>query len=141
MLAIELLAIRRRHYQRFLIFSGVGSETTASIRFYFISGVISVQNGSTVALALLMALIVAWFVLDNFVWEKYFRFTYTVYPVLILAMSALVDKLRFPWVPIPGNQNLIIAAVNLAVATLALVAKIMLSVWRWRKRGSPVFCV
>jgi len=80
-------------------------------------------------------IIIAWFVLENFVWEKYCRYNFTIYPVLILALSGLIDKLRFPTVPNMGNQNLIIASVNLALVLTATVARIILSVWRWKDRS------
>lgn len=82
-----------------------------------------------------MAAIIAWFVLENFIWEKYCRYIFAIYPVLILAFSGLIDKLRFPADQSLGNQNLIIASFTLGLVLVAMVARIIISVWRWKKRS------
>jgi len=82
-----------------------------------------------------MAAIIAWFVLENFIWEKYCRYIFSIYPVLILAFSGLIDKLRFPADQSLGNQNLIIASFTLGLVLVAMVARIIISVWRWKKRS------
>nr|CAB3262977.1 uncharacterized protein LOC100186076 [Phallusia mammillata] len=95
-------------------------------------GNISVINGSTVSLAILLVIVITWFVLENFVFEKYCRYIYTIYPVLILATSALIDKLR----ALPdSNQNLIMASVDLAVVLVALIARVVLAILRRNKRS------
>ncbi|XP_078487676.1 uncharacterized protein LOC100186076 [Ciona intestinalis] len=99
-------------------------------------GLISIQNGSTVALILLLAIIIAWFILDNFIWDKFTRFIFTPYAVLILALSGIIAKLR----PVTQSnpQNLIIASVELGIVLIALLAKISLVTYRCVTRGTAV---
>jgi len=96
-----------------------------------ITGSVSRDDGSTVALVLLMIIVIAWFVLENFVWEKYCSHTFTIYPVFILALSALIDKL---WLWTDVKRNLVIACVDLAIVLTVFIARIILSVTRWKKR-------
>nr|CAB3262978.1 uncharacterized protein LOC100186076 [Phallusia mammillata] len=94
-------------------------------------GTISIVNGSTVSLVILLVIVITWFVLENFVLEKYCRYLYTIYPVFILATSALIDKLR----ALPnGKQNLIIASVDLAVVLVAFIVRVILAVYRRNQR-------
>nr|CAB3262979.1 uncharacterized protein LOC100186076 [Phallusia mammillata] len=98
-------------------------------------GDISMINGSTLILFILLAIVIIWFALENFVFEKYLRYIYTVYPVLIFALSFLIVKLA----ALPdGNQNLIIASLDLAVVVIAFTARITLEVLRNKHRGVPL---
>lgn len=88
-------------------------------------------NGSSVSLVLLLAIVVTWFVLENFVFDKYCRYLYVVYPVLVLGLSALIAKLRFLS---DAKQNLIIASVNLGVVLVAFMARTILQLCKNSKR-------
>ena len=46
-----------------------------------------ISNGGTIFLAILFLLIVTWFFLDNFVYDRYVRYTLTLYFVLIFALT------------------------------------------------------
>jgi len=84
-------------------------------------------EGSTISLAILISATVLWFILENFAVEKYCRYTYTVYPVLILALSALVARLQH----LPdAQQNFILACIGLSVAAAAFLARIGLSIYK-----------
>uniref|UniRef100_H2YLM8 Uncharacterized protein n=1 Tax=Ciona savignyi TaxID=51511 RepID=H2YLM8_CIOSA len=98
-------------------------------------GNLSIQNGSTVALVLLLVIILTYFVLDNFVWDRFTRFIFTPYPVLILALSGLIAKLR----PLDdASQNLIIASVELGLVVVALITKVSLVTYRSIAQRSAV---
>ncbi|KAG8443920.1 hypothetical protein GDO86_009210 [Hymenochirus boettgeri] len=91
------------------------------------NGGISNTTSATVALALLTFEMVLWFCLENFVFDKYVRYTITVYIVIILGLSGALhrnfDKSN------PG-QNGIFIAVALAVACAAFVLRLILVIWK-----------
>ena len=93
----------------------------------------SIINASTGVLALLLVIIIAWFVLDSFVFEKYTRYTFTVFPGFILGLSGLVAKLRFQTL-LRSNRNLIFASVILALTVLFFLIRIGLFVYRLKQR-------
>ncbi|XP_072043831.1 uncharacterized protein [Amphiura filiformis] len=84
-------------------------------------------TASTISLAILTCEVLAYFVLENFIWEKYLRYTFSVWPVVIWALSAGIDG---NWDP--EKVNSIFSAVLLALATVFLITKIVLSVVRCR---------
>ena len=85
-------------------------------------------NGSktaTGALCVLLFIIIAWFILENFVLESYTRFVFTEYIVLIVALSGIMKK---NWTDGSGNQGfvlflLIFSAVLLAVRLFLIFFK------------------
>jgi len=99
---------------------------------FLFAGIVSVVDGSSIALTLLTVVIIVWFALENFVYEEYCRYTFTIYPVLIFGLSALVDKLQQLQ---NADRNLFIASLNLSLAEVALAARIGLFAWRWNKRA------
>ena len=88
------------------------------------------ETGSTIGLAILLLLIVVYFVVENFILEKYLRYMFTIYPVLILAFSGVVYKLQQSG----SEQNLILSSVNLALSSVLFLIRIALSVYRYHKR-------
>jgi len=99
-----------------------------SFVYLWFAGGLSVAQASTVSLAILTAGTILWFIVENFAVEKYCRYTFTIYPVLIFALSALVVRLQ----PLPNaKQNLIFACIALGVAGVAFLARIALSVSRF----------
>lgn len=62
--------------------------------------------------------------------EKYTRYTFTVFPVFILGLSGVVAKLRYK----DAERNLILASVILGFSVLALLVRIVLFLYRLKKR-------
>ncbi|XP_076813997.1 uncharacterized protein LOC143460393 [Clavelina lepadiformis] len=109
-----------------MIYEDSINSTTAIQR-----GTVSIEDGSTAALSLLWVIVVAWFILENFVWEKYFRYLFTIYPVVILALSGLIGRLRF----VEGaNRNLVLASVELGFACVVLLVRVGLSIYRYKTK-------
>ena len=64
-------------------------------------------------------------------WEKYFRYLFTIYPVVILALSGLIGRLRF----VDGaNRNLVLASVELGFVCVVLIVRVGLSIYRYKTR-------
>nr|XP_054763370.1 uncharacterized protein LOC129269956 [Lytechinus pictus] len=85
----------------------------------------SVNVGSTIALVLLLILVSVYAFLDLFLWDRYLRFNVLSFPVVIWAVSAVIDK-RQDEVDFSVDANFILAAVLLSVGVLAFVLKIIL---------------
>jgi len=84
---------------------------------------------STISLSVLLVEVLVYFVLENIVWDRYLRYTYAVWIVVIFALTGSVA----------GNwraesRNSIYSAVLLALAATLFVIKIALSIWRAFKR-------
>lgn len=86
----------------------------------------------TIALSILAVEIIVWFALENTILDKYTRYTLTIYPVVIWALSASINK---NWNP--DKRNSVISVVLLAVACTFLVARIAIVVWRTKKNKKP----
>ena len=76
--------------------------------------------------------VLVYFVLENFIWERYLRTTYSVWPVVIWALSGSIDR---NWDSESGNS--IFSAVLLTLAILLFITKIALRLLRVveRRRG------
>ena len=83
---------------------------------------------STISLSILAVEIAVWFALENTVLDKFVRYTLTIYPVIIWALSASIDK---NWDP--AKRNSIISVVLLAVACTLFVVRVIIVVWRIKK--------
>ena len=95
---------------------------------------------STIALVILAAEIIVWFSLENTILDKYVRYTLTIYPVVIWALSASINK---NWNP--AKRNSIISVILLAMACTLLAVRVAIVVWRQIKQkstavgnGSPI---
>ena len=99
-----------------------------------ITGSLTVEDGSTIILCVLFSIIISWFLLDNFVFEKYTRYTFTVFPVFILGLSGLVAKLQNGG----STTNLILACLILEFSVLALIFRVALFVYRLKKRRATL---
>ncbi|XP_078575442.1 uncharacterized protein LOC144861420 [Branchiostoma floridae x Branchiostoma japonicum] len=87
------------------------------------------EDVSTGILGLLLAIILVWFVLENFVFERYCRYTLVPYVVVVVALSGLIDK----YITFTGGldkRNAIFACVMLGVSSLVLVVRFSLVIWR-----------
>lgn len=86
---------------------------------------------STIALVILAVEIIVWFSLENTILDKFVRYTLTIYPVVIWALSASINK---NWDP--AKRNSIISVILLAMACTLLVVRIVILVWRQTKQKS-----
>ncbi|XP_035699316.1 uncharacterized protein LOC118431968 [Branchiostoma floridae] len=87
------------------------------------------EDVSTGMLVLLVAIILAWFFLENFVVERYCRYTLVPYVVVVVALSGLIDK----YITFTGGlekRNAILSCVLLGVSSLVLVLRFSLVIWR-----------
>ncbi|KAE8601030.1 hypothetical protein XENTR_v10013503 [Xenopus tropicalis] len=91
------------------------------------NGGITSSTSVTVALAILAFEMVLWFCLENFLFDKYVRYTVTVYPIVILALSGALDK---NFITSDPGQNGIFTAVLLAVACAAFALRLVLVIWK-----------
>ncbi|XP_030622998.1 uncharacterized protein LOC115806441 [Chanos chanos] len=89
------------------------------------------SDAATLSLSLLLAEVVVWFILENFVIEKHVRYILTIYPVIIVALSGNMTKNYDAASP---SRNGIFIAVLLALACLLFAIRICLVVWRHKKR-------
>ncbi|XP_056423947.1 uncharacterized protein LOC130362877 [Hyla sarda] len=89
------------------------------------------STSSTVCLAILAFEVVLWFLLENFLFDKYVRYTLTVYPVVIVALSGALDK-NFNESS-PGGNDIFIA-VLLALACAIFAIRLVLVIWRHFKQ-------
>ena len=95
-------------------------------------GVICSADASSIGGGILLGLVLFWFVLENFVLEKYLRYIFTVYPVLIFAHSGVV--VRHANDDVRSSQNIILASVNISVCLLLFIERIALSIYRCKRR-------
>ncbi|XP_061653315.1 uncharacterized protein si:dkey-29d8.3 isoform X1 [Phyllopteryx taeniolatus] len=92
------------------------------------------STAATVSLCLLFAELVGWFILENWVLDRWVRNILTVYPVVIVALFGNVFKHFDPAGPSPN----VIFTVNLLVLTcILLVFRVCNVIWRNRRR--PLF--
>ncbi|XP_036375420.1 uncharacterized protein LOC118771520 [Megalops cyprinoides] len=89
------------------------------------------MDAATVSLSLLLIETIAWFVVENFVLEKHVRYILTVYPVVIVALTGNITKHYDPAAP---SRNSIFTVVLLALASVLFVVRVLLVIWRHRKR-------
>ncbi|XP_022089421.1 uncharacterized protein LOC110978606 [Acanthaster planci] len=88
-------------------------------------GGMSQSDASTVSLSILLVEVLVYFVLENIVFEKYLRYTYTVWMVAIFALSGSIAG---NWSI--GSRNSIFSVVLLALAGALFIVKIALSIGR-----------
>lgn len=86
---------------------------------------ISQQNAATISLGILSAIIAGFLIADWLFLDRYTRYTFTPYLVLIVALTGSLVKNYSE-----GARNTIFTIVLLAVAGAATLVKIVLLVWR-----------
>ncbi|XP_022065400.2 uncharacterized protein LOC110961910 [Acanthochromis polyacanthus] len=94
-------------------------------------GNMSPPDAATLSLSILTVVLIVWFVLENFLLDKYVRFILSIYPAAIWALSGVYTKNYNP--AAPTRNNIFIAAL-LAIACVLFAARILLVVWRQKKR-------
>ncbi|XP_078072827.1 uncharacterized protein LOC144495904 isoform X2 [Mustelus asterias] len=95
------------------------------------SGSITTVTSGTVSLSILAFEVVLWFCLENLLLDKYVRYTLTVYPVIIVALSGSLDQ---NYNALSPTRNNIYIAVLLAAACTAFAARVAIVTWRHFKR-------
>ena len=83
----------------------------------------------TISLSIVLGLVLIYSVLENFVWDKYLRYTYTVWMIVIIALSGIIAR---NWNP--EKRNAIYSVVIISLAAGLFILKIGLSMWRCCKR-------
>ena len=138
---IESRAISKRDFilVQVLVNNGLALYTTwttiaslinLTMAITYVNGVAQ-DVASTIALVILAVEIIVWFSLENTILDKFVRYTLTIYPVVIWALSASINK---NWDP--TKRNSIISVILLAVACTLLVVRIAIVVWRHMKHKS-----
>ena len=90
-------------------------------------------NGSKAALGsliILFLIIVVWFLLENFVFAAYTRFTFTEYIVLVVALSGILKK---NWTDGKGNQGFVMFL--LVLSAILLILRLVVIFVKERKLG------
>lgn len=124
---------------RFLVQNGLSIYATwgtiatllnfALVLAYRSSHDISQQNASTISLGILTAVIIAFLVTDWFFLDRYTRYTFTPYLVLVVALTGSLAKNYEE-----GARNTIFTIVLLAVSGAAALVKIFLMFWRHSRK-------
>ncbi|MEQ2168787.1 hypothetical protein GOODEAATRI_018357 [Goodea atripinnis] len=94
----------------------------------------SSADSATLSYALLIVVLLAWFIVENFVLDKYLRYVFIPYVVVIWALTGNLDKNYDTSSP---SRNGIFIAVLLAGSGVLLAIRIVLVVWRDVKQ--PLF--
>nr|XP_023011269.2 uncharacterized protein LOC111501677 [Maylandia zebra] len=88
-------------------------------------------DGATLALSVLSIVLIAWFILENSILEKYVRFIFSIYPTVIWALTGVFTKNYNT--AAPTRNNIFIAAL-LGVACALCATRICLVIWRQMKK-------
>lgn len=87
------------------------------------------QVAATVSLGLLTTAVIGWFILDNFFWDVYVRYTVTPYLVTIWALAGILDK---HWDSSSGASSF--AAYLMALVLVESVVKLIIMIIRAVKK-------
>lgn len=90
-------------------------------------GGVDMATACWIALAILNAEVIAWFILETFVFDIYLRYTFSPYIVLCIALSGSVQNNYNPLEPLPYS---IYTIVLLALSGTLLAIKIFVMFWR-----------
>ena len=94
-------------------------------------GDLNEETSATILFGILAVIAVVYFILENFVWERYLRYTYTFWIVAVWALIGIyVNNVDF-------SRNGIINLVLLIVAVVLGLAKLVLSIVR--SRSTPLY--
>ncbi|CAB1446471.1 unnamed protein product [Pleuronectes platessa] len=94
------------------------------------------STAASASLCLLFGEVAAWFILENWVLDRWVRNILTVYPVVIVALIGNIVKHFNPDDP---TINSIFMVILLVVACVLLVSRVFTVIWknRWRPLHSP----
>lgn len=129
---------------RFLVHNGLSIYATwvtiasllnlTFVLLYRSSFTISQENAATISLSILSAFIAAYLIADWFFLDRYTRYTFTPYIVLIVALTGSLAKNYDE-----GARNTVFTIVLLAISGAASFVKLFLLVWRhFRKTENGV---
>ena len=94
-------------------------------------GDLNQETSATILFGILALIAVVYFILENFVWERYLRYTYTFWIVAVWALIGIyVNNFDF-------SRNGIINLVLLIVAVVLGLTKLVLSIVR--ARSTPLY--
>ncbi|KAG7524626.1 hypothetical protein JOB18_014728 [Solea senegalensis] len=93
-------------------------------------------TAATASLCILFGFVIVWFILENWVLDRWVRNILTIYAVVIVALVGNVYRHYNPADPTP---NSIFMVVLLVVACVLLVSRVFTVIWRnkWRPLHSP----
>ena len=94
-------------------------------------GSLSVEDASTVALGILTFEILLWVLLENLVFDKYVRYTFSPYITLVMALSGVVAK-NFDLEM--TERNSIFSLALLVAAVFLLIMKLIIMIYRHFKQ-------
>ncbi|KAM9323423.1 uncharacterized protein KZ484_021527 [Pholidichthys leucotaenia] len=94
------------------------------------------STAATASLCILFAEVVGWFILENWLLDRWVRNILTVYPVVIVALVGNVYRHFNPADPTP---NSVFMVVLLVLACILLLSRLCTVIWRnrWRPLHSP----
>ncbi|KAM6918300.1 uncharacterized protein FYW49_007926 [Xenentodon cancila] len=94
------------------------------------------DTAATASLCILFAELMAWFILENWVLDRWVRNIVTVYPVVIVALVGIIYKQLNLADPTP---NCVFMMVQLVVACILCISRFCTVTWsnRWRPLHSP----
>ncbi|XP_034468997.1 uncharacterized protein si:dkey-29d8.3 [Hippoglossus hippoglossus] len=94
------------------------------------------STAATASLCILFGEVVAWFILENWVLDRWVRNILTVYPVVIVALIGNIVK---HFNPVDPTTNSIFMVILLVLACVLLVSRVFTVIWknRWRPLHSP----
>ncbi|XP_062972065.1 uncharacterized protein LOC134392037 [Elgaria multicarinata webbii] len=93
-------------------------------------GNVSDRTATITSLCILFFELIIWFYLENFLLDKYVRYTLTIYPVVIVALSGTLQKSNITFSPNPSS---IITAVLLVVVCVTFGIRLVLVIWKHDK--------
>ncbi|XP_008112923.1 uncharacterized protein LOC103279469 [Anolis carolinensis] len=96
------------------------------------NGHVSNETATIVSLCILLCEVAVWFYLENFLFDKYVRYNLIVYPVVVLALCATLQKNSIDFSPKASN---IITVVLLVVTCVIFSIRVGLVTWRHRKEN------
>ncbi|XP_072219213.1 uncharacterized protein [Leuresthes tenuis] len=94
------------------------------------------STAATASLCILFAEVVGWFILENWVLDRWVRNILTVYPVVIVALVGIIYK---QFNPTHSTPNSVFMVVQLVLACILLVSRLCTVIWKnkWRPLYSP----
>ncbi|XP_076813779.1 uncharacterized protein LOC143460233 isoform X2 [Clavelina lepadiformis] len=90
-------------------------------------GIVTMEDGSTIMLSILLGLAVAWFVFQNFICWRYFQGLFVTFPVLVFAYAGILVKLQNDE---NAQRNFILACVGVGVCSILFLIRLPLAIYR-----------
>ena len=83
----------------------------------------NIENAGTAALFLILAAILLYFILENFIWRHYLIYTFSPWIVLVIA---LIGSLSKNWIAASPTRNNIITLLLLVIVILLIIARVII---------------